>query len=556
MKRIVFLGLCCGLFLLAPGGAEAYTRPISSPTAVLFYPNEVHVTVEEKLTPEPIPHKGQGLVIVLPHSADKASFSVSLNGKQADSFYWLNTADFLQVKSEPGGKVTTEKLLVAVGGTAQQEDKETAERRSLRTAVETLRGEIEAKAAGLAATEARLKLWQTPLPEKDLTADDLIKLDTAYSQHLAALHEAKARHTRQLEEMRARMSKAEKSLLDYDNALARHVAVIPMDGQNVKAGTVRYSYIMPATCSTAYRLNALPAKDIVTIDQEAEVMQSSGQTWTNVDVFVSTGGRDKRLRPRPLPAWVISLQDKDAPVPAARSAAPSAVMYKSEQNSTKDMVQAAGAPVAAERGTYRLWSLGKRTIENGVSVTLPLASNEYKASFYYTLQPSTNATGFLTAELMQDKAFELPRGTARFFVDNSLVGVQPLSVNGNKATLFFGSDPLVTATMVDRKHSSGEKGFINKEQSLLWDWEITVRNGRSWPITAVVQDPFPDSRNDTVKISAESKPVPEQTTSSLLPGGSKVYSWKLTLTPGESETILHRVNVLAPADKILRPGRR
>lgn len=560
MKRLAVFAFCSATLFFPLTLAKAAVKTPAPPIAALFYPNEVHLTVEEKLVPEDIPGKGRGMAIVLPRTADKTTFAVAVDGKRVSSFYWLESPESLMPKPLPAERVSTEKLLVAVGGAAEQEDKDSAERRALRTAVETLRGDLEAKEALLAATEARIALWQTPLPEKELTPDAMLKLDSAFSQHLATLYETKSKNARLLKNLHERLVKAEKALREYDAARARHVAVIPLEGFENKPTLVRYNYIMPGSCAPAYKLNAQPEKNTLVIEQETVLRQTSGQTWRDVELFISTARRDKNLRPFPLPAWIIRLSAKESPTPEAAYGGSSASLPAPRQASvfakSVSLDSAANlAPQETEKGAFRLWSLGKRTVESDVSVTIPLAIDEHKARYYYTLHPSRSAKGFLTADISEEKSLELPQGTARFFVDDSLVGVQPLSINGNKATLFFGADPLVSAIMRDMKHTSGEKGFISKEQSVLWNWEILVKNGRGRPVEAVVLDPFPDVRDDAAKVTAESKPIPEQTVSSPQFGGIKAYKWKLALKPGDVQTITHKVQVIAPADKHLTPGR-
>ena len=66
MKRQIAFGLGCFLLLFSATAATAAHKLPSPPTAALLYPNEIYLTVEEKLSPEALPGKGRRLVIVLP----------------------------------------------------------------------------------------------------------------------------------------------------------------------------------------------------------------------------------------------------------------------------------------------------------------------------------------------------------------------------------------------------------------------------------------------------------------------------------------------------------
>jgi hypothetical protein len=206
-------------------------------------------------------------------------------------------------------------------------------------------------------------------------------------------------------------------------------------------------------------------------------------------------------------------------------------------------------------GTFRLWNLGRKTIDGNVAVTLPLAGDDYAAAYHYTLQPSVNPQGFLTASLSLDKALELPQGKARFFVDDAAIGEGSLSLTGSKATLFFGADPQVSATMRDVKRGAGETGFISKERNVFWHWEIIVRNMRGRAVDVWVEDPLPDEQDTAIKLAVESRPAPEKAVNAARLGATKLYRWKLSLQPNEERTIDHKVTVSAPAERTLLPGR-
>ncbi|MCC8194492.1 MAG: DUF4139 domain-containing protein, partial [Deltaproteobacteria bacterium] len=427
---------------------------------------------------------------------------------------------------------------------------------ALLEAIVSIQTEIARKNAAVKTRKARLSLWENiDSSDEKFTPDDIVKLDNAFSERLADMYAAESKDERDLEELRQRMEKAEKALHEFDAEYIRPVAVIPYAGPRDKTVLVRYSYIMPGSSHTAYRLTAYPEKSLLRVEQDVTLFQNSGASWTDVAVYVSTTRRDTAVRPAPLTPWRIALIAKDAPVPAPgmRMSAESSVQMA--QVNLQELNVRSGVPAApsqAEMGTFRLWSLGKKTLDNAVAVTLPLAKDEYKAEYRYTIYPSVNPKGFLTAALDLDRSLELPQGMARLFVDDVAIGQQPMSINGNKATLYFGTDPLVTATMRDVKRTTGEKGFISKEQNMLWHWEILVRNSRGRAVDVWVEDPQPDEQDSAINVTVESTPKPEKATAAAQLGATKIFRWKFTMQPNETRKIEHKVAVSAPADKTLR----
>lgn len=531
------------VLFLSANTAQAASKLPAAPVSALFYPNEILLTVEENITPAFVPDKGKALCITLPQG-NVQNFSAIVNGAPATSFYWIENPE-------------NEHALTS----SLEND---PDRKALLLTKETVETELNQKQAAIKTAETRLVLWEQRQPRKEpLAPEEMLKLDAALAEHLPPLFANLSKDKRALELLEKDLEKARDALAIFDNQRRENIMALPFDGPDGKAALVRYTYIIPGSCATTYSITAYPAKNTLRIEQEAALYQTTGQAWKNVEVFISTTRRDTAVRPNSIPLWLIRLHDKNMPLPAApRAMHDSKMQQMSELTAAEapmEMEMAApapAAPVQSEMGTFRLWSLGKRTIDSDVAVNLPLASEEHKAHYFYTLQPAYNPKGFLTAELNLDKALELPQGKTRLFVDDVSIGEQTMSINGNKAIVYFGSDPQVTAHMRDVQRSKGEQGFISKEQSRLWHWEIAVRNTRGRPVEVWVLDPIPTVQDTAVKLSVESKPKPEETTTARQLGASPVYCWKLTLQPGEAKTIDHKVHLTAPVDKFLSPGRR
>ncbi|CAK7036621.1 MAG: hypothetical protein DELT_00593 [Desulfovibrio sp.] len=533
----------CALLVFLAFASFAYAVPKApaAPVSALFYPNEILLTVEEKIAPTPVQGKGKSLCIVLPQG-NVQNFSATVNGAPVAAFHRL--------ENETADTATT---------SAQENDQE---RKALLLAVENLETERYVKEAAIKTAETRLALWQQRQPRKDgLSPEEMVALDAAYAERLPQIYAGLSNDKRALETLRNDFEKARTVLLEFDAKRQDNVIAIPYDGPEGKTALVRYTYIIPGSCGSTYNLTAYPAKGLLKIAQEAVLFQQSGRTWNDVDVYISTTRRDTSMRPSVIAPWRVDLFAKDVPAPAPMqrsrvSEIQASQVNVSEARMEKMVVAPPQAPTQEEMGTFRLWSLGKRTIETDMAVTLPLATDEYKAGYFYTLQPAYNAKGYLTAELNLAKALELPAGKARLFVDDVAVGEQTMSLNGTKAFIYFGTDPQVTATMRDVKQSKGEQGFISKEQNRVWHWEITVRNSRGRPVDVWVFDPIPNARDNAIKVAVDSKPKPEETVTARQLGSTAVYRWKFALQPGESKIIDHKVQLTAPADKVLSAGRR
>ncbi|MCL1939774.1 MAG: DUF4139 domain-containing protein [Desulfovibrionaceae bacterium] len=570
-------GLMLSILLLCCTQALAFNPAPAEPAKAVFYPDEIEISVEGQQRLEELPAGGTGFLLALPAWVKPESFLVSVNGVSAGGYYWLD-------KDDRDALFARARKLPAPGKGTLPENEPSPERRALLEKLIPLDEEVAAKEGALAAAQARIDLWEKSLerygqggggPVLNLPslADEAVKLSEAYVQQIPGLYLERDKVQRALEDVRVRQAKAEKALEEFDHKEDCLVVAVPFSSpaKGTVEATLRYSYAIPGSCDLSYRLGAFPDKGEIVVDQDASLTQHSGFAWTNVEVFVSTIRRDRTLQPTNIRPWTISLRDKRPPAmpaPAARmmeaeelKAPPvqSAMAGDSRKRQADDFAEnRTYAPVAEERGTFRLWNLGKRRIENKTPVTLALTSDTYKASFLYTIRPLSNPKGFLTASLSLPEALELPPGLAQFSVDGAAVGSRQFSFNGDRGEIFFGSDPQVTAVMRDLRQSGGEQGFFSREQTLLWHWQITLRNTRSKAAQVVLEDPAPVATDNAITVKATSTPKPETVVNAPEHGGATIYRWQASLKPGEPLVIEHKVEISAPSgqDKVIDPGFR
>lgn len=571
IRRIIFFSafFLAGTAIAHAAMAEAPCNAVpSQPYKVFFYPDEAQVEVEESLSPVTLPSGENGFLIPLPSQAKRDSFLVSVDGTPAQGYYWLD-------EKERDAALFACRNIPLPNGAVLPENETSPERKAILEKIAPLAEELALTEGRLAAAEARLTLWKKTLEEfgpgrksSFSEADEAAKLDAAYAENYPQLHVSAQKERRALEDVQRRLAKAEQELQEFDHDRGVSVIAIPVKAGSKAPQKLSYGYILPASCQISYRLDARPDSGEIGISQDVVLYQNSGLAWKDVDLYVSTVRRDKTLRPSLLPQWQVALASK---APQARARMESKATMKKEldmmalsqvavsEELAPEPIPAAPAPapIMEEKGTFRLWGLGKQNVMAGAPVHLSLASDTYKAEYYYTLRPISSPKGFLTADLALPSSLELPPGMAQFSVDGAVMGRQIFSFNGDKGIIFFGSDPQVTVTMRDMKQTSGEQGFFSKEQTRSWHWQITVKNTRPKPVDIVLEDPAPVTRNDNINIITQSSPRPEEVVNEPRFGGAHIYRWKAALPSGESLVVKHEIQVIAPLlpDMEIAPGR-
>lgn len=554
----VFLSLC-----ILPAFANAGASP-AQPDKVVFYPDEAQVSVETEAEALTLPSGGKAIVVVLPQGAMRDTFMLSLGGVPAQGYYWPEKTEKEDILSLFGKPMPNFANL--------PENERSPERKELLEKQLPLAAEAARLDGELRSIQTRLNLLKKSYEkygdaggENVSLADEAAKLFKFFAEEYASLQ--KDLHVAQsaFADAREQLARAQKELSDFDRLHGGDVVVVPgVEGGRHK---LQYAYVMPASCRISYRLDARPDKEEFSIDQDVALWQDSGFAWKNVDLYVSTVRRDKTLQPRNINPWEIRLASKVKAAAAGKyqaqesmvmmDALPEAAPAPLAEPNQRAQKGYASAPVLEERATYRVWSLGRRDIAFGTPVNLSLASDSYPAKFHYTLRPVSSPKGFLTADLDLPQPIELPRGMAQFSVDGAVMGRQLFSFDGAAGSIFFGSDPQVTAIVRDLKQTSGEQGFFSKEQTRSWHWEITVKSTRPRPVDVVLEDPAPVKKDEVINLITQSTPRPEEIVNEPKDGGAHVYQWKLSLKPGEPVVVKHQIQVVAPVtpDKTIDPGR-
>ena len=219
-----------------------------------------------------------------------------------------------------------------------------------------------------------------------------------------------------------------------------------------------------------YRLDARPREGRILFNWEAEIWQSSGIDWNQIDTELATLQPHSALGPPDLPPWIIrprpefrlskGLQKADiAAAPMAGAA-----LYAEAQD--------AAEPRETRQTTYAVWTLGKKTIPAGSRQRLKIREEIWQADFVHLLRPSLTSQAFVRATVKLPEGSEVPSGTATFLIDGGVLGKRPFAFAGQEGTFFFGIDPLVTAQSVLLSRKSGEKGLIVDRQTQEWSWRI------------------------------------------------------------------------------------
>ncbi len=303
-------------------------------------------------------------------------------------------------------------------------------------------------------------------------------------------------------------------------------------------------------------------KSRIELVRRAEVMQSTGESWDNVALTLSTA--------RPLGAtsapdlWEEEIQiyepltarmkkESDGRAGNAIQLSAPSTLERTLQDLRSDDV---GAPAPAEQkqavvemaGFQALYGIqGRVSVDNsGTSKKVRIATDDYDATLNALVVPKLDASAYLTSAFtIKGEAPMLP-GTVNLYRDGVFMGqgALPLLSPDEEAKLGFGADDLIKVKRAEVKRKKGEEGLISTSNVEERAWDIVVKNlhAATIPVTVIDQLPFSANEKITVEPMAQMTPPTEKD----LNKRRGVLAWRFDLESKAENTIKFGYKVTWP----------
>lgn len=270
----------------------------------------------------------------------------------------------------------------------------------------------------------------------------------------------------------------------------------------------------------------LPAKGEaakLNLVRRAEVMQSTGESWDNVALTLSTA--------RPMGATaapelgedqiqiVLDEKRRDFGTAEPEVAAPLTIQ-KSEAPIANGMVDAmADKPIIQREAQMQIAGFnanyiiaGRVSVDNtGTAKKVRIGTDEFAAKLSAITVPRLDPTAYLTAAFTVKGDAPLLPGVVNLYRDGMFMGQGsfPLLSAGEDAKLGFGADDLIKVKRAEVKRNSGDEGLLTTShvQSLAWDIKVTNLHDVMIPVTVIDRAPYSTQANVTVETLGDAMPA-------------------------------------------------
>ena len=183
---------------------------------------------------------------------------------------------------------------------------------------------------------------------------------------------------------------------------------------------------------------------------------------------------------------------------------------------------------------------------DGKSVAAEIGRYRLPATYTYRSTPKIDKDAFLVAEATDWAKLNLLEGEANVYFENTFVGKSILSPREAGDTLRFsmGRDRGIRIERTKESDYSARRA-IGSNQTQSMGWKLAVPNTRTEPVTLILTDQLPVSRNSSITVAEEelSGGTPDKNTGTV--------TWRLELKPGEQRELRLRYAVKYPKGRSL-----
>lgn len=174
---------------------------------------------------------------------------------------------------------------------------------------------------------------------------------------------------------------------------------------------------------------------------------------------------------------------------------------------------------------YSIRSEGPKTL-------VDLRQYEIPAQFQYRAIPKLDSDAYLLAQINDWSQYNLLQGESNLYFEDGYVGrsILATSANADSLGISLGRDQSILISR-EKNQEFSKKRSIGSNITESRQFEITIRNNKSTPISIQVLDQIPVSVNSEITVEST------ELSRGNLDEGSGIVTWVLNLGPGEQEVL-------------------
>ncbi|MEO1432087.1 MAG: mucoidy inhibitor MuiA family protein [Cyanobacteria bacterium J06633_8] len=287
----------------------------------------------------------------------------------------------------------------------------------------------------------------------------------------------------------------------------------------------------------------------------AQIVQNTGEDWTNVNLTLSTAKPGSGTLPPKFQPWYIDIEQPLVKEKRARKFAAAPMAAKSrgfefeDENFSEEIRELENRIIEAEVTTAEVSREGNVVTFNldsngnipsdGAPHKTTIFQDDFSCNFSYIAMPRLVSFAYLQAKVKNNSngATLLP-GKANIFRDNIFVGTSELEniVPGEEFKLNLGIDEgvKIKRDLIEREV---DKRFIGNLRKITYAYRLQINNLLDTQAQLELIEQLPVSRNEQIKIRLN------RTNPQIQLGEMGILEWNLILKPYEEQEIYYQFTV-------------
>jgi len=317
---------------------------------------------------------------------------------------------------------------------------------------------------------------------------------------------------------------------------------------NVKLG---FSYLSTqAGWSSQYEARGDFNTSKVEFNYFASIWQSTGEDWRDANIEISTAkpfvyGNISELSPWYVDVFTPRFLRSKSLVGMDQQNAPQAMMLQSSAPIADKIVEETG--IQEENTSFTFILPRKADIaSDGQPHRVLIAKSTADAKYSWFTVPKLVQNALLRATMKNPFSFPLLSGQMNVFSDQKLVGTASINtavLPEGELELSLGIDEGIKIERKLLNKYTDYTGILTKEATVNYEYGIDITNGKSKEITLDLNDQFPVSRNEKIRIERKSPSGNE----ALINEEGKI-TWKITLAPGAKKIVVLKFSISYPKE--------
>ena len=393
---------------------------------------------------------------------------------------------------------------------------------------------------------------------QNLPVNELKSMADFFRTRLYEIAIARLKHDEKIKTLNESLIKVQQQIQTQSEVSARSTSeiVVNLSAKSATDAEFTVTYVVGnAHWLPLYDLRGFNTKSPLTLSYKANIFQSTGESWKNVRLKLSTANPNLGGVKPDLQTWHLDFYQREfyqkyrkalggraAGVAAEPSQALAEQELAAQSTTTADFVSVMQTALNTEFDIslpYTVHSASKPT-------TVDIGRHELKSTFRYAVSPKLDPDAFLMAGTTGWADYNLLPGEANVFFEGTFVGKTFIDPQSVKDTLYFslGRDKRIVVKREKVKDFNAH-AIIGLNQRQSHGFEINLRNNHSETITVSVEDQIPVSNNSQIEVS-------------LVNGGEAKFSptdgklsWEIILKPNESRRLVYQFEVKYPKDKLV-----